>query len=107
MAAENHAGDPALRYASGEEVRVGDIVMEPVNASDAEAAPAGWDWDPIFWHEAYGKVIDVSQPGSDDALLVGFPEGCCSIEWRRSATIRLMAQDVILEEDYLFFVGRG
>lgn len=97
---------PALRYASGERVLVGDVVMQPVNAEDAEVAPVP-GWTPIFLHEAFGKFTEVMQPGSDEAHLVGFPKGCACMKWRHSPNTYLSSQDGFLEADCLFFVCRG
>ena len=98
---------PALRYASGERVLVGDVVMQPVNSEDAEVAPVP-GWTPIFLHEAFGKVTYVMRPESDEAHLVEFPQGCACIEWRRwPGNSSLSSQDGFLEADCLFFVCRG
>ena len=106
MTVDNRAYESVLRYASGEEVRVGDIVMEPVNAWDAEAAPVR-GWDPVFLHEAFGKITHVMRPGSNEARLAGFPDGCSFMEWRSRPGTFLESQESILDEDSLFFVARG
>ena len=93
-----------LRYVSGEQILVGDAVMEPTNPWDAETAPVS-GWTPIFLHEAFGKVTEVMQPGSNRARSVGIPEGCIDIDWHQRSG--LSCEGTILGPDTLFFVCRS
>ena len=52
-----------LRYRSGEVIEVGDRVMEPVNGM------------------RMGTVVEVLQPGTDQAATIGKPGGGISVEW--------------------------
>jgi len=96
---------PVLRYVSGEQILVGDMVMEPTNPWDAETAPVA-GWTPLFLHEAFGKVTEVMQPGSSEAVSVGIPEGCIDIDWHQRGS-GLSSEGTILEPDTLFFVCRS
>ena len=96
---------PVLRYVSGEQILVGDVVMEPTTPWDAETAPVA-GWTPIFLHEAFGKVTEVMQPGSNEARSVGIPEGCIGIDWRQHGA-SLWGRSNVLGPDMLFFVCRN
>ena len=102
---EDAPGVRVLRYVSGEQILVGDVVMEPTNPWDAETAPVA-GWTPLFLHEAFGRVTNVTQPGSSEAQSVGIPEGCIDIDWHGRGSGR-SCEGTILGPDALFFVCRS
>ena len=78
-------------YESGEAVRVGDEVMEPVNG------------------QLHGLVVHVLEPGSPEAHRHGFPDGGIYIKWQGhyyGGDPQFWTPDNILEPDCLWFVGR-
>ena len=85
----NESSNLVLTYASGEEVQVGDTIMEPVNG-----------------HERFGRVTVVCQPGCDEARLCGFPQGFIVIEWAIGQEYQVPAEGLHWEDCY-FFVRRN
>lgn len=81
-------GKSVLRYASGERIEVGDVVAEPVNDS-----------------EEYGVVKEVVQPGTAHWASAEYPEGVIMVEWRNYGEA-WMGNDIILGEDYIYFIRR-
>ncbi len=77
-----------LRYRSGEVIETGDRVMEPVNGG-----------------QQVGTVVEVLQPGTDQATATGYPGGGIGIEWDGGAT-EFWSPCVITELGGLFFLGR-
>ena len=78
-------------YESGEVVRVGDEVMEPVNG------------------RRHGLVVEVLTPGSPEAHRHGYPEGGIYVKWQGNyyrGDPQFWSPDDIVEPDCLWFVGR-
>ena len=78
-----------LFYESGEAIRVGDEVMEPVNG------------------HLHGLVVEVLAPGSPEAHRDGFPDGGIYVKWQGNLMgLTFMSPGVILQPGVLWFVGR-
>ena len=77
-----------LRYRSGEVIEVGDRVMEPVNGM------------------RMGTVVEVWQPGTEQAAATGYPGGGISVEWDDDHAWILYPPENITEPYVLFFLGR-
>ena len=76
-----------LRYRSGEVIETGDRVMEPVNGL------------------RMGTVVEVLQPGIDQAAAAGYPSEGIRVEWDDGTTY-VIPPCVITEPAMLFFLGR-
>ena len=78
---------PVLRYATGERIEVGDVVSEPTNAG-----------------EVYGVVKEVFQRGDPAGMFIG-PDGGITVAWNGDG-YEFMANEIILGEDYIYFIRR-
>lgn len=79
---------PVLRYATGERIEVGDVVSEPVNAG-----------------EVYGVVKEVFQPGDPAGQWLDATDGAITVVWSGGGEA-LIGKDIILGEDYIYFIRR-
>ena len=78
-----------LRYATGERIEVGDVVLQPIND-----------------HEEYGVVKEIYQPGDPIGCLVGGgPEGFIIVAWSAHGDV-IIDNEIILGQGYIYFVRR-
>ena len=77
-----------LRYASGENIRVDDEVVEMVNGN------------------RHGRVVEVLQPDSDQARCMERPGGGITVEWNDDSSWVFFPPYIITGPDYLYFLAR-